>query len=138
MPELLCRVCGGPKPPKQRCWSCYTEGRIHGRKVVTDPAVQLQLKTERAAKRQKWREKEFAARKSVAGRVNTRRGIRNRRTFQCRELDRLLSSLVECFERDSTGQWQLYEDRAHIARGLLDDISFELPKIRKIYKYLPD
>lgn len=114
------------------------QGRIYRQREIKDPEVQLILKNDRAEKRQKWRKEEKRVRKSVAGRVNTRRARTNRRMFQCQELDRLLSGITTCFERDNLGQWQLYADRLPEVASYLDEAEWVLPRLRKILKYLPN
>lgn len=129
-PELLCRTCGGPKPPKQKCFNCWVTGRRYRGAEITDESVRLKIANRRKELIKRYR-KQFHARHPK--KLNRWRATK--RGYQVTQLDRLLDLLFKCFERDDQGEWNLYADRMGGASEVLDEIEILLPLIRKALKY---
>lgn len=119
-PRIQCRLCGGMLV-RRRCPSCYYEGRTKNRLVVKSPKLQVELIEHRAKVKDKmrlWRQ-----------RYNTKF---QRAQAMTRALE-IFYWILDRFEQDDQGQYQLYE---HQAQWLLPLIPVLKKNIENIAKFM--
>jgi hypothetical protein len=121
-PEITCRICGNLRIPKQKCDTCYKEANIYRKRDIRGTEMQVKLRAQRQAKIKEWKQRNY--------KKNSKSLRKYKKVFALYELDRLLSKILDCFERDTTGEWQVYADRMEELRAILDETSWLLPKIR--------
>lgn len=138
LPELMCRVCGDVKPPKQRCWNCFKSGRIYRGRVIINVKLQEIIARRRAPLIEEWNQRRNRWKATKRGAVLNRRRQRSRiatiRTRCVEMLEKTLSQLVNCFEKDRESKYQIYADRLTETQDVVRQAEELLPLVRKTYK----
>lgn len=125
----MCGTCGGPRDPKGWCPQCYAEANFYRGRDIRGTKLQTRLQAIRKAKEREYRKRTYKKTNGKLRKAHVKNAIR--------EYDKLLCDVLRCFERDITGEFQIYADRMDELRLVLNEIEWLIPKIRRGANYKP-